>query len=150
MGRYVNNILMSDERVQQEAKVSGIILVPHIFAMFIFIGFLTIIKPIIAMLTTELAITNYKIIGKTGFIKTSEMSSPITAIQNVSVNQGFFGKIFKYGKITVTTTSGAYSFNYIKDPAQFRTIILNQIELSKKEEMKRNAQEIANAMKTNG
>lgn len=147
MGRYVSNILMSDEKIQQEAKVSGIVLVPHICAIFIAIGLFTIIKPIIAMLTTELAVTNYKIIGKTGFIKTSEMSSPLTAIQNVSVEQGFWGKVFKYGTIKITTTSGAYKYSYIKNPSEFRTTVLNQIEISKKDEMKRNAQEIANAMK---
>ena len=147
MKKYVEGGLMPNEQVIEEGKVSYMVLLPHILLMFIFIGFFTIIKPLIVIFTTELAITDKKIMGKTGLIKTDEMSSPLSAIQNVKVQSGLFGKIFKYGTIHITTTSGTYSFAYIKNADQFKNTLFAQIENQKLNDMDENAARIAKAMK---
>ncbi len=147
MKKYVERGLMPNEQVIEEGKVSYMVLLPHILLTFIFIGFFTIIKPLIVIFTTELAITDKKIMGKTGLIKTDEMSSPLSAIQNVKVQSGLFGKIFKYGTIHITTTSGTYSFAYIKNADQFKNTLFAQIENQKLNDMDENAARIAKAMK---
>ena len=46
--------------------------------------------------------------GKTGLIKTFKISTPISKVQDITISNGLFGKIFRYHNITVTTagTSG--------------------------------------------
>lgn len=149
MGKYLNESLVNDEKIVEQGKVSGIILLPHIILICVGVGLFTIWKPLIAMLTTELAVTNKKILGKKGFIKTEEMNSPLNTVQNVKVSNGLWGKIFKYGKIDITTTSGTYSFDYIKNANEFKAIIMAQIDNKEKDAMNMNAQAIANALKNN-
>ena len=149
MGRYVNDSLSNKERVVYEGKITLLSLIPHILLMFFGIGFLTIWKPIIRYATTELAITNRKVAGKLGLIKTKEMNSPLKAVQNVSVANGFFGKLFNYGTISITTASGEYLFKNIKDANQFKNRLMSQIEKYKEDEMDRNAKKIAMAMNAN-
>ena len=147
MGKYVENNLNVNETLVRKAKISMASIVPHIFLILIFVGIITIWKPVIRKLTSELAFTNKRIIGKLGLIKTEAMNSPLTAVQNVKVKSGLFGKIFRYGSIGITTASGTYVFDYIKHPDEFKNALLNQIEEYKKVEMEENAIRIAQAMK---
>lgn len=147
MGKYVENNLNVNETLVRKAKISMASIVPHIFLVLVFVGIITIWKPVIRKFTSELAFTNKRIIGKLGLIKTEAMNSPLTAIQNVKVKSGLFGKIFRYGSIGITTASGTYVFDYIKHPDEFKNALLNQIEEYKKVEMEENAIRIAQAMK---
>jgi uncharacterized membrane protein YdbT with pleckstrin-like domain len=85
MGSYLERNLGKDEHIMHCAKVSLITIVPHIFLMSIFIGFLTIIGAIIRIFSTELCFTNKKIVGKVGLISTKVMESPLDKVNNVSV-----------------------------------------------------------------
>lgn len=148
MGKYINNsLVISEEKVIREGKVSFASIVPHIFLMLIVIGFFSIWKPIFKLFTTELAYTNKRLLGKTGIIKTEEMNSPLSAIQNIKVQNGLFGKIFNYGNISISTASGTYVFNYIKHATEFKNMLSLQIEEYKKAEMEENALKIAQAMR---
>ena len=74
------------------------------------------------------------------------MNSPIKQIQNVAVANGLFGKIFGYGNVTVTTTSGVYSFKYVSKPNDFKNAVMAQIENSEESKMDVHAQKIADAI----
>lgn len=111
------------------------------------LGLLFAIKGIFYHKFNCLAITNKKIFGKTGIIKTNEMNSPNKQIQNVKVESNFFGKIFKYGTVHITTTSGVYSFGYINKAEEFRNIVMEQIENTEEDKMDLHAQKIADAIK---
>lgn len=103
------------------------------------------IPAIRVLLSNSLAITDKKVFGRVGLIKTVEMNSPIHQIQNVSVSNGLLGKLFKYGTIVITTTTGVYNFKYIKNPDSFKNEVMAQITRTEESKMDLHAQKIADA-----
>lgn len=147
MSDYIGKSLVKDEQIVQRAKIHWAILVPHAFLMLFVIGFITIWGAIVAKLTTELGITNKKVIGKTGWISTRQLDSPLSKINNVSVSNGLFGKLFNYVTIYITTSSGGYLFKGVARPNDFRANLLDQIERFDNDRIRKQALEIASAMK---
>lgn len=62
--------------------------------------------------SNHLTLREDAVIGKTGFIKTVKLMSPIPKVQDVSVRSGLFGKIFGYSTITVST-AGVAGVEYV-------------------------------------
>ena len=149
MGKYLNNSLGKDEMVIHNTKVHWGCLIPHIFLMLIGIGFFTIVFPLIIMFTTELGFTNKRILGKVGWLQTKTMDAPLIKINNVSVSNGILGKIFNYGDIRINTSSGDYNFKKIVKPEQFKKQLMAQIEQYDEDRIKKQAMEMARAMKDN-
>lgn len=143
MSSEIENNLGKGERIVLEGKISGVVLAPHIVLMFFAIGFFTIWKPLVAKLTTHLCITNKKVIGKIGWIKVKTLDAPLNKINNVSVKQGFFGKMIDYGTVRIDTSSGMYEFDYIKHPNDFKSTLFNQIESYEDEKIRKQAQQTA-------
>lgn len=164
MGNYLQSGLGKDEVIINVAKISLIILVPHIilaailtlgaftgglgavFLMWLFVVIIALPR-IITFFFTELGFTNKKVLGKQGFIKTKVMESPLSQINNVSVSNGLFGKLFGYGTVQINTASGSYTFKTISDPNGFRSALMNQVEQFGEDKIKRQAEEMARAMK---
>lgn len=172
MKNHLSNSIMPNEKVVLEAKFSIMPFIPSIiiltfFLLMTFTGISTdgFTSDVLAMLITgiviaalcaipglkktlfcELAVTDKKILGKTGFIKTAEMNSPIQQVQNVAVSNGLLGKIFKYGTLDITTTSGQYVFFYVKNPNEFKKTVMKQFSASEENKMDLNAQKIADAV----
>ena len=61
--------------------------------------------------------------------------------------KGIFGKIFGYGQIVITTSSGGYNFRCIGHPDTFRSAVMNQIDAFDEERIRKQAEQMANAMK---
>lgn len=171
MKNYVQNSLTANEKVIKQAKFSNILFVPGIIVALIFllvaissvhadgigfffkilfsgilVGAIVDIRGFLYHFFNEFAITNKKVVAKTGIIKTKELSSPLKQIQNVQVATGFWGKIFKYGTVNVTTASGLYSIKYVNDPQGFRNSIMAQIENTEEDKMDLHAHKIASAI----
>lgn len=105
MGNYAEQNLTKNEKVIRKAKKSFLAVFPH------FISFLT----------SELAITNKRVVGKVGLIRTHSITSPLNKIQNVTVASGLFGKIFGYGGLKIETAgSSPVVFYGIKKPEEFK------------------------------
>lgn len=96
-----------------------------------------------------LAVTDKRVIAKVGFIRSTEMNSPIHQIQNVQTSSGLLGKIFGYGNIIITTTTGVYNFKYVKKPNDFKDTVIAQISKSEEHKMDLNAEKIAKAIMNN-
>ncbi len=85
------------------------------------------IRALITMLTTEFAVTNRRVIAKTGFIRRQTLEILLPKIESVSINQGLLGRLMNFGTVTVTGTGGTKeSFRAIVDPIGVRKKI-NQI-----------------------
>lgn len=79
------------------------------------------IAPIIDKYTDEFAITNKRVIIKTGLIsrKTFEMNH--SKIESVNVEQGVLGRLLGYGTIRVVGSGGTKeAFSKIQNPLVFR------------------------------
>jgi uncharacterized membrane protein YdbT with pleckstrin-like domain len=115
MGKYVNDNLINDERVELETTYHWIIFLSlrSLFTLFI--------APLIDRYTDEFAITNKRVIIKTGLIsrKTFEMNN--SKIESVNVDQGILGRILGYGTIRIVGSGGTKEvFPNIRKPLQFR------------------------------
>jgi len=115
MGHYIDNNLIRDERVELETTYHWIIFfnLRVLFTLFI--------APLIDRYTDEFAITNKRVIIKTGLIsrKTFEMNH--SKIESVNVDQSIFGRLLGFGTITIVGSGGTKEvFPKINHPLEFR------------------------------
>jgi uncharacterized membrane protein YdbT with pleckstrin-like domain len=72
--------------------------------------------------TTELAVTNRRIIYKRGFIRRHTIEMNMDKVESVDVDQSFWGRILNYGTITVHGTGGGLEpLRRIDSPIEFRS-----------------------------
>jgi uncharacterized membrane protein YdbT with pleckstrin-like domain len=85
------------------------------------------LQALIVMFKTEFAVTNHRIIAKTGFIRRHTLEMLLPKIESVAVSQSILGRVLNFGTVTVTGTGGTKeSFRAIVDPINIRKNI-NQI-----------------------
>jgi uncharacterized membrane protein YdbT with pleckstrin-like domain len=115
MGNYINNNLIKGEIVELETTYHWIIFCNLRAVLTLFIA------PLIEKYTDEFAITNKRVIIKTGLIsrKTFEMNH--SKIESVNVDQTILGRILGYGTIRIVGSGGTREvFPKIKSPLEFR------------------------------
>ena len=88
------------------------------------LGLALAVGPAIARATTELAVTNRRIIHKTGLIRRHTIEMSRAQVESVDVDQGILGRFMNFGDITVHGTGTTPEpFRYIAGPLQFRSAI---------------------------
>lgn len=122
-------------------------LILDFFACCILIGLVWIPRDLLKYFKTKLEITNKRLIGKTGIISTNELDSPLNKINSVQIKQSAIGKMCNYGTLVISTSSSVYTFNYINNPNEFKTILNNQIEAYDDERIEKQAKKLASAIK---
>ena len=146
--KYIESNLGRDEQIMEIAQIHKAAIIPQVLKCLTIVGIPSGIVSIIRLLGfIELGFTNKKVIGKVGIINTKRLDAPLNKVDNVSVSSGLFGKIFGYGTIVVSSTSSKFEFAYIKSPEVFRTKIMDQVEQFDQDRIKKQAQEMAQAMK---
>ena len=71
--------------------------------------------------TTEIAVTDKRIIFKSGFIQRHTVEMHMDKVESVDVDQSILGRIFNYGDITVRGTGATLEpFRSIGAPLDFR------------------------------
>jgi Bacterial PH domain/GYF domain 2 len=74
--------------------------------------------------TSELVITDRRVLIKVGFIQRHTFEMFISKIESVAVFQSMLGRVFDYGTVTIRGTGGSSeSFTTIAAPLQFRDAI---------------------------
>ena len=140
--------LQKNEQVVLEGKVHWApLIVPGIFILFYGIGLIWFIPRLIGMLTTELSLSNKRLVGKYGLINTKQMDSPLNKINSISVESGLFGKIFGYATVTVNTASTVYVFKNIAQAENFKHNVLEEMDRFDEARVKEQAAAIAGALK---
>ena len=125
MASYVESVLIPGEQVVHLARVSKWSLAPMLFfgvlLLPVVIGLFLLLWAWIRYATTELAITNKRVIAKTGLIQRKTIEMFISKVESVQVDQGILGRMFDFGTVTLTGT-GVQSapFRSIADPLLFR------------------------------
>lgn len=82
------------------------------FAIFLALAAIFVLIALVRKQSRVLYLTESSVSGKIGLLKTTEMTSPISKVQDISVSSNLFGKIFRYQTITVST-AGSGSIEYI-------------------------------------
>lgn len=103
---YIENSLLKDEQVKYLGKISAWSLLPSIILGFCTIwifglGLIFWISAAIRYMTTELAITNKRVIAKFGLISRHTVELNMGKIESIQVNQGILGRIFDFGSLTI-------------------------------------------------
>ncbi|OOF09324.1 PH domain-containing protein [Salinivibrio sp. PR919] len=134
MASYVESALTKGEQVVYQGKISIWSLVPLLLLGFIFLAFYGLgllfwIAAAIRYFTTELAITNKRIIAKFGLISRSTIEINLQKIESIRVNQGILGRIFNFGSIVVSGAGNPQApIPGISSPLLFRRAFIDTQE----------------------
>ena len=95
------------------------------------------------------AVTNMRVIDEAGFITRHSKESPLDKINNVEYAQSIWGRMFGYGDIEIQTAAemGDTTYKMIQFPKLLKDTITHAQEEYKNDQMKSQAQQLANAIK---
>jgi hypothetical protein len=117
--------------------VVGVTIATAIFNPLAAFGFLLILIPLGIMLRDILVwynrqyiVTNRRVVQIFGIVNKSVVDSSLEKVNDVKMNQSFFGRIFDYGDVEILTASelGVNVFKRIGDPVKFKTAMMNAKE----------------------
>ncbi len=76
----------------------------------------------------EFVVTNRRVIRKMGMVSREIEQAPLEKIQDITVDQGFVGRLLGYGSVTIETASerGSMTFPRIAQPESFRNALWGQ------------------------
>jgi len=98
--------------------------------LFIATAIITWLENEIEFKTTEVVVTNKRLVIKRGFIARKTFELLLTKTETVGVDQGFWGRIFNFGRVTAIGTGGSHgSADYISRPMAFRAAFQEAVEL---------------------
>lgn len=115
----------------------------------IVIGLIPFFLKIIRNRSTNLAVTNKRVIGKTGVLKISTIDFHIDKVDNVSYRAGFFGNLFHYYTVEVKGGGDSKKTPFIPgiaNAADFKNAVNEAVEVHAYEGRKEQAKLIGEAM----
>lgn len=135
MSSYVEKALVEGERVLYLGRISLWSMFPQLFFGVlltpIVIGLFLLVSAWIKYRSTELAVTNKRVIAKFGFVTRQTIELNVAKIESVQVEQGVLGRVFDFGSIIVA--GGGNPFEQvlsISNPLGFRRAFLEAQEQS--------------------
>lgn len=129
MSGYVDRALSPTEVVIARASPHWAIFIAPAFWIVVSLALLPLlivtipwlIIRILAFKFTELAVTNKRVIAKTGVIRTNTVDVALPKVEGVTYSQGILGRMLGYGSIFVRGTgSGFVPITFISYPEQFK------------------------------
>jgi len=150
MGIYINGSLRNGEYIRHEAHISlwslapgflmgAMLLLCSVFAITLFtaenlqgignilsavlivIGIFTLTRNLAKYYTTELAVTNKRVIAKTGWFSRSTIELLIHKVESIQVQQPASQRLFGYGSLVISAAGEENAeFSGISDPIEFR------------------------------
>ncbi|MFC7515063.1 PH domain-containing protein [Herbaspirillum sp. GCM10030257] len=126
MASYVESILSKNEKITYEGRISlwslapniilGVLLLPAMGA-----GLIFLVLAWLKYISTELAITNKRVVAKFGFIRRRTVEINLAKIESIQVDQGILGRVFGYGSLIVAGAGTPQApIPGISDPIAFR------------------------------
>lgn len=95
--------------------------------LFLIVASILMIRAIITISTSEFAVTDKRIMVKTGFIGRNTIEILLSKVESISVDQNVLGRLLNFGTIIITGTGGtAQRVRAISDPVIIRKR-LNQV-----------------------
>ncbi|TVQ10413.1 MAG: PH domain-containing protein [Balneolaceae bacterium] len=144
---YVEQNLMNGETIIHRSRLHWIVFLwPLIFLLIALLLFnaggeaipaaqfalllavLSAISRFMRYTTTEIGITNKRVIGKSGFIRRNSLEVLLDKVEGIQVDQGVLGRILNFGNIIVVGTGGTKNpFPKIIAPLELRKAAQEQI-----------------------
>ena len=126
MSNYTDRALTDGERVIHHARISlwtqaGSILLGVVLLPAFGIGLILLVRVWLIYRTTELAITDKRIIAKRGILHHTSMELRLDKIESIQVDQPLLGRLLNYGAVTLAGTGGDKTpIESIRDPVEFQ------------------------------
>jgi len=143
---YIDENLLPDEHVVYRAELHWIIFARAILVLVVglvlvfvprigqaglvvlLLGVVILVPPFVAYRTTELGVTNKRVIVKTGLIRRRTLELLLRQVEAISVDQSLLGRLLGFGSITLTGTGGVREvFHRVRDPLELRRRIHGQV-----------------------
>jgi len=147
--KYVDRVLQPGETVRHVSRVHWIVYLPGVglclvgligYGIFVGdgshtvlhgvvivalgVGLLSMISAWFRRWTTEIAVTDRRVIYKRGFIRRHTIEMNMDKVESVDVNQSILGRILDYGTIIVRGTgAGLEPLTSIDSPIEFRNSV---------------------------
>jgi uncharacterized membrane protein YdbT with pleckstrin-like domain len=143
---YVDTNLVANEKVIRMGKVHWGIYIPGaiwaglgilfmtgdaapIGVFFFLIGAILLLRAFLYSVSTELAVTDKRVIAKFGLIRRQTIELLHSKVEGLTVDQGILGRILNFGTVVVNGTgSGRTPIRGISEPLEFRKSALTEIE----------------------
>ena len=91
-----------------------------------FLGAFLFLLHMIKLWTTEIAVTTFRFVYKTGLISRNTKEVSLNKIEEITLNQSVWGRLFGYGSLTLRGTGvGVIKLPNIDEPIRVRKIIEN-------------------------
>ena len=117
--------LLGDGLTDSGASASSMACIALLLFLF---GLLYLLSVAVIYFTTEFAVTDKRVIAKTGFLQRRSLELLLTKVESIGVAQPLIGRLFNYGTIVVVGTGGTKeSFPNIMAPMESRRRINTQI-----------------------
>lgn len=112
-----------------QSKILGYTLY-KIGALIIFLcGLYALISALIMYYTSEYALTDKRVLMKTGWIQRNSLEIFLRKLEAINVNQSILGRLLNYGTIIIIGTGGTEDFYVnVPDPLGFRRRVQEQAE----------------------
>ncbi len=99
--------------------------------LFAMIAAVSILSGFLARKATEIAVTNKRLIIKTGFLRRKTFELLLSKVESIGVDEELMGRMLGYGTVVVRGTGGTPEpFSKIGHPLEFRRQVQQQIEIS--------------------
>lgn len=106
MAKYIDEVLIEGEHVVYSGHITlwslwhwllfGVVLTP------IGVGLILLLVAYVRYKSTELAITNKRVIAKSGFISRHTIELNINRVESIQVTQGVLARIFNFGTLIIS------------------------------------------------
>ena len=122
---YIDDSLVEGEKLIHRARVSWWsqfwLLFLGILTLVVVVGLVFLIWAWIRVRSTELAITNRRIIAKFGFVKRHTVEINLDKVESLKVEQGVWGRFLNFGTIFISGAGTSVApIPNIADPLVFR------------------------------
>jgi uncharacterized membrane protein YdbT with pleckstrin-like domain len=122
---YIDDSLIEGEAIVHRARVSwwsqfGFVLL-GLLLLVVVVGLFFLVYAWIQVRSTEIAITNRRVIAKFGFIKRDTVEINLDKVEALRVEQGFLGRMLNYGTVLISGAGTSVApIRNIADPLVFR------------------------------
>ena len=122
---YIDESLVEGEKLIHRARVSWWsqfwLLFLGIVTLIVVVGLVFLVWAWIRVRSTELAITNRRVIAKFGFVKRHTVEINLDKVEALKVEQGVWGRFLNYGTIFISGAGTSVApIPDIADPLVFR------------------------------
>lgn len=142
---WISESLMNGESIVYEGHLHWIMFAPGIFlvvigaacsagvpvlgVLLILGGIFSLIGAAIRQATTEIAVTNKRVLGKTGFIRRDTIDLNLSKVESLYADQGILGRMLDYGAVRIKGTGGSnFIVKSVSTPIAYKKAANEQID----------------------